>query len=179
MIDPFLVRLWLHRLLFILVAAVILFIKILPISLPIDRWPAPDLLLAMTLVWVMRRPDYVPALIIAVVFLVGDIILQRPPGLLAAIMVGATEFIRGRLILWRDWTFPVEWLVMATMIFAIVMVNRIGLTLFFVPRPGLGAVLLQALLTAIAYPIVAGFAVFVLRIRRIVPGDIDALSRRV
>ena len=179
MIDPFLVRLWLHRLLFILVGAVIIFIKILPISLPIDRWPAPDLLLAMTLVWVMRRPDYVPVFAIAVVFLVSDIMLQRPPGLLAAIMVGMTEFIRGRLILWRDWTFPLEWLVMAAVIFAIALINRVGLTLFFVPRPGIGSVLLQALLTVLAYPIVAGFAVFILRIRRIDPGDIDVMSRRV
>ncbi|MEO8531152.1 MAG: rod shape-determining protein MreD [Deltaproteobacteria bacterium] len=179
MIDPFLVRLWLHRALFILVAAVIIFIKILPISLPIDRWPAPDLLLAMTLVWIMRRPDYVPVLSIALVFLVSDIMLQRPPGLLAAIMVGATEFIRGRLILWRDWTFPVEWLVMAAVMIAIAMVNRIGLTLFFVPRPGVGSILLQAMLTALTYPIVAGFAVFVLGIRRIVAGDIDVMSRRV
>ena len=179
MIDPFLVRLWLHRLLFILVAAVLIFIKILPINLPIERWPAPDVLLAMTFVWLMRRPDYVPVVIIALVFLVSDIFLQRPPGLWTLVIVALTEFVRARLILWRDWTFPVEWLAMSGLILAAVILNRIGLVVFFLPRPGFGMVLLQALLTCLAYPLVAGFAVYVLGIRSTLPSDIDVMSRRI
>jgi rod shape-determining protein MreD len=178
-IDPFLMRLWLHRLLFVAVAAAILLLQILPIRLPVDRWPWPDLLLAMTLTWVMRRPDYVPVVAIALVWLAADILLQRPPGLWTAIMVGMTEFIRSRLILWRDWSFPLEWLMIGVLILVAVLLNRVMLVVFMVPRTGFGMVLLQAVETALVYPLVTGFAVFVLRIRRVFPGDLDVMSRRV
>ena len=43
------------------------------------RWPGPDLIaVRLTLAWVLRRPDYVPALLIALVVLVEDLLLHAP-----------------------------------------------------------------------------------------------------
>ena len=63
-------------------------------GLDLATWPAPDLMLALTLAWVVRRPDLLPAPLIAAYFFVEDILMMRPPGLWALIVLGATEFLR-------------------------------------------------------------------------------------
>ena len=41
----------------------------------------PDLLIAFAFAWSLRRPEYVPSLLLALLFLLADLLLQRPPGL--------------------------------------------------------------------------------------------------
>ncbi len=56
---------WLCRALFAVLAAVLLFLRLLPLGSVAGGWPGPDLLMCLTFAWVLRRPDYVPALLIA------------------------------------------------------------------------------------------------------------------
>ncbi|NCU20454.1 rod shape-determining protein MreD, partial [Candidatus Falkowbacteria bacterium] len=59
MIDPITrQQLW-HIALYLAIAAVLLFLRLLPISPGTGGLPGPDLMLALTLAWVLRRPDYV------------------------------------------------------------------------------------------------------------------------
>src|SRR5690606_35781377 len=51
--------------LYVLMAFILLFLRLLPVSPGAISWPGPNLLLALTLAWVLRRPDQVPALAIA------------------------------------------------------------------------------------------------------------------
>ena len=49
----------------------------------------------------MRRPDFLPVLLIGAVVLLEDLILLRPPGLWTALVILATEFVRARAALTR------------------------------------------------------------------------------
>ena len=57
--------LWLHRLLFLAVAALLIFFKLLPLNNSAGALPGPDILLCMIFAWTVRRPDYLPVLMIA------------------------------------------------------------------------------------------------------------------
>jgi rod shape-determining protein MreD len=107
--------------------------------LPLDRLPGtlpgPDLLLATTLVWVIRRPDAVPVSVITIVFLLADIFWMRPPGLMTAAVVLGTEFLRRRSELTTEVSFVAEWGVASAIAASIVIGQSAVLVLFGVaPR---------------------------------------------
>jgi rod shape-determining protein MreD len=80
MADPVRGKVWLLRGAFVGLALVLFFFRILPLGSDAGKWPGPDLLLCIILAWVTRRPDYLPALLIAFVVLAEDLLLMRPPG---------------------------------------------------------------------------------------------------
>ena len=108
MIDGATRSIWLHRLLFIAIALLLLFLRLLPLGSMAGELPGPDVLLCIVFAWTMRRPDYLPALLITVVVLLDDMILMRPPGLWTALVVIASEFVRARVALTRELNFGVE-----------------------------------------------------------------------
>ncbi|WP_341367254.1 hypothetical protein [Yoonia sp. BS5-3] len=75
--DP---RIWINRGVFLLVAFLIVVAQLVPLDMRPASWSWPDLLLAMTLAWVVRKPDYAPVALIAALFLMTDLLLHRPPG---------------------------------------------------------------------------------------------------
>ena len=87
MIDPATSQRWLYRSLFVGICMVIVFFQILPLSTLPTSVPGPDLLLCLTFAWVHRRPEFVPPLVIALVFLTVDMLTQRPPGLRVALIL--------------------------------------------------------------------------------------------
>ncbi|MFC3568934.1 rod shape-determining protein MreD [Paracoccus sp. TOH] len=158
MIEPARRQRFLGQALFVILFLAILFWRLLPLAPGRIGWPGPDLALCLVLVWVLRRPEQVPVLTIALLFLIEDILLLRPIGLFAAVAVMGTEAARNREQHWRELPFMVEWL-RVTMLLALMMVaNRFLLAIFFLPLPPLGQVLLQFIATTGAYPLVAGLA---------------------
>ncbi|MEL7116204.1 MAG: rod shape-determining protein MreD, partial [Pseudomonadota bacterium] len=87
----------------------LMLIHLVPLSVGPGRIPGPDLLICITLAWVLRRPHYVPVLLVAALFLMADILFMRPLGLYAALVVLAVEFLRARAGQTREQTFPAEW----------------------------------------------------------------------
>lgn len=173
MVDPITTRRLAYRGLFLAIAAFLMFLRILPLSTVPSAWPGPDLLLAMALAWVLRRPDYVPALVIAAVFCLEDMLAMRPPGLWALLVLLGTEFLRDREALTREVPFAVEWALVGTIVVAITIANRLVLALLVVPQAGLGLTLLQALATMLAYPLVVLASHYALGLRRAAPGRIE------
>ncbi|NCO16036.1 MAG: rod shape-determining protein MreD, partial [Alphaproteobacteria bacterium] len=96
MVDLLHSTIWRHRAIFVALALALFFLRLLPLGAEPGRWPGPDLMLCLILAWVQRRPDYLPAPLIALVVLTEDFLMLRPPGLWTAIVVLATEFLRGR-----------------------------------------------------------------------------------
>lgn len=78
---------WGHRVLFLGLALVLLFLRLLPLGNAPGTLPGPDLLLCLIMAWVMRRPDYLPVGLIILVVLAEDLLLLRPPGLWTALVV--------------------------------------------------------------------------------------------
>ena len=65
MVDPSTSQRWLYHLMFAGLALAVLLMQLVPVGGGIRHIPGPDLLMCLVLVWVQRRPDYVPLLVLA------------------------------------------------------------------------------------------------------------------
>lgn len=170
---------WPYRALFVLLAAALLFLRLLPVGLLPARLPAPDLLLAGTFAWALRRPEYLPPLLVAAVFLVEDMLTLRPPGLWTLAVVLGAEFLRSRAVLMRDISFLLEWAIVAAVMAAAMLATRLVLAVAFVPQPALAEGLVLLVLTALSYPLVVVVSHRALGVRKPATGEVDALGRRL
>ncbi len=171
-------QIWFKRGLFLFIAVLILFLHLLPLDTQPDRWPFPDLLVAMTFAWVLRRPEFVPTLSVALVMLVADLLLQRPPGLLAALVVGGTAYLRSAAPGMRDIGFVGEWISVAAVMSLIFMANRIVLSIVSVQQVALGPAVVQLVLTIAVYPLMVLLTQSVLGVRHVSASDPEALGGR-
>lgn len=170
---------WIWRGLFVLIFVALLFLRILPLPAEAGRLPGPDLLMGLCCAWVLRRPDHLPALLIAAAVLIEDMITMRPPGLWTAIMLVGTEFLRSRAAFSRELTLLSEWFMVAVVMLAMMLAYRIALTLTMLPQPGLGMTLIQYLFSVLTYPLVVGALRLALGLRKPATGEVDALGRRL
>lgn len=162
--------------LFIALMGVSLFVRLLPLDTTPPALPAPDLMLCVTLAWVLRRPDLLPAVVIVAAFLLEDILLMRPPGLWALVVLAGTEFLRARQPQMRDQGFLAEWAVIALIITAMFLLQRAVLTVTLVPMPDLGPALIQMLGTILIYPVIVAALLLALRPRGFGAGDGEAVT---
>jgi rod shape-determining protein MreD len=179
MVDPVAAHRLGFRVLFVALAALILFVRILPLTTLPVRWPGPDLLLCLAFVWVQRRPDYVPAVVIAGVFLVDDLMSLRPPGLWALLVLLASEFLRSRETGTRDLPFFGEWMMAGAAIGAVMLTDRLAHVIFMIPQSGFAQTLIQLVATIIAYPFLAMVMQMAFGLRRAATGEVDALGHRL
>ena len=138
----------------------------------------PDLLIAFAFAWSLRRPEYVPSLLLALLFLLADLLLQRPPGLWAVLALLACENLKGRSRSLRDATFGAEWIAVAVLLTVILMTNRIVLSVVLVVPPQLRLSLLELGMTILVYPAVVFVTRSLMGVRRAAPGELDALGGR-
>lgn len=171
-------RHWIMRLLYLALCLILIFILLLPLDILPPSWAGPDLMLALTFAWVVRRPEYVPAVLIGLVALAMDLLLQRPPGLWAALVVGGAETLRNRVLTLRDLGFMAEWASVASTMILTTLGYRIVLAVLMVDQAPLGLSLMQLISTLLIYPVVALVSQGVLGVRKLTPGDIDAMGRR-
>ncbi|SCY84984.1 rod shape-determining protein MreD [Paracoccus tibetensis] len=156
---------------FLLCVWLLLFLRLLPISSGFVGWPGPDLTLALVMAWVLRRPDQLSAPVIVLAVMIEDVLLLRPLGLWALIVLLGSEAARRREPRWRDAPFMVEWLRVAILMTGMLLGMRFVQLLFMLPVPALGQVLLQVIATAAAYPLVVFAARWLVGLRRISPAE--------
>lgn len=172
------VRRWGYRLLFVLVSMVVIGIGLLPLGDGTAGLPGPDLTVVIAFAWVLRRPDFVPPLLIAVVVLLGDAFALRPLGLWALLAVLGAEFLRSRAVHLRDLPFVAEWALVGVVLVAMSLAYWALLTLFMAVHPGLGQLLLMALASAAVYPLAAVVSAMVFGLRRPPAGTVAPRGRR-
>ncbi|NHF71717.1 rod shape-determining protein MreD [Paracoccus xiamenensis] len=153
----------------------IMFFQLMPLNPGQPGLPGPDLILCVTFAWVLRRPDQLPAIIIAAMALVSDIMLGRPFGLWSLMVLIATELLRPRALRWADQPFLFEWLRVAVLMGLMMIGARLMMVLFLLPVPTLGPVMLQWLATVIAYPLVAA-VLRALGVRRISASELEMMG---
>lgn len=156
--------------LYFLTCAGILLLQILPTSLLAGRYPGPDLMLCVTFAWVMRRPHQLPTGLVALTFLLADIILMRPPGLWAALVVIAVEYLRAREQMLRELPVAAEFGTVAVAVVFVPLAYHLVLILLAVPQVGFGLTVLQTIATLIAYPIFVTLLRLMFGIDRLQPG---------
>ncbi|MBR3370102.1 MAG: rod shape-determining protein MreD [Rhodobacteraceae bacterium] len=184
----------LYVVLFLSLAALVTFLRLLPMhdygavpSVPSDGgwgangrdWPAPDFLLCLTLAWVVRRPDLLPAPVIAAYFLFEDLLLLRPPGLWALIVLGATEFLRTRTASLRGFGFWLEYALVCGLMLAMFLANRAVIAIVMMPQAPLDLSFAQFLGTVIAYPAVVAVSHYVFKLRKPATGEVDVLGQKL
>lgn len=160
-------------------SALVLFLYLIPLRFSAGLVPRPDLLAGLALAFVLRRPEFVPAWMIALVFFLADMILLRPPGLWAAIMIGLCGFTRGQEYRLRELGFLFEWGLVGTGLFVAVLLNRLVLVLAAVPHPEFGQIMFHYFVTILTYPAVVFFCYFVLHIRKITPDQAIKFGHRL
>lgn len=165
--------------LFLGIVVVSLFIRMLPLGQHLQPWPRPDLLVCLTFAWVLRRPDYLPALVIGAVFFIEDLLLLRPPGLWALLVLIGSEFLRRRVGLLREVTIILEVAIVSAVLLTMTLAYRIVLAIVMVPQAPLGLSLGQFIVTIMAYPIVVLVSHYVFKVRKPATGEVDAIGRRV
>ncbi|EYD72114.1 Rod shape-determining protein MreD [Rubellimicrobium mesophilum DSM 19309] len=170
---------WSARIAYLALAFVLLAAPLLPLNTVPRSYGAPDILLAATAAWAARRPDTLPALVVAGVFLLADFLFHRPPGLYAALVLMMTESLRRRSPRLRRGSFLVEWLTVAVWIAAIGLASYLILALLMIPQAAIRYTLVQTVLTIALYPVVAGVAHVALGLRRPAQGEVDALGHRL
>jgi rod shape-determining protein MreD len=157
----------------------LLFLKILPLGSVAGDWPGPDLLLCLMLAWVTQRPDHLPALLIALVVLAEDMILMRPPGLWAGLVVLATEFLRARSALTRELGFAAEWLLIAGVMVAMLLAYRSIFAVAFLAQPGFGFAFAQTVGSILMYPVIVWLLRVSFNLRKPSTGEVDSMGRRL
>ncbi|MFY0680959.1 MAG: rod shape-determining protein MreD [Thalassovita sp.] len=169
-------RLWLMWLVFLCLSLGIIFFQLLPLETTPRRFTGPDLMVLFAFAWATRRPEYVPAFLIAGIMLLGDLLFQRPPGLMAALMVVATEAVKRRSRTLRDQGFPVEWLTITGTLVLVMLGYRLILALLIVPQAPMGLTLIQLIMSVISYPLVVLATQFVFGVRKVSPGETNAMG---
>lgn len=170
---------WMYRALFLAIALLLLFLRLLPLGQSAGAFPGPDLMLCVIMAWVVRRPDYLPLAMIVFVMLLEDLLLMRPPGLWTALVVLATEFLRSRVALTRELNFLVEWMLVSALMLGILLAYRVVFAVAFLPQPPFGFAVVQVLWSALLYPIIVGLSAMVLDLHKPATGAVDSFGRRL
>ncbi len=173
MVDPAATRRWVFRGLFFALCACIIFISMLPLTTEPRRVPGPDLLFCITAIWIMRRPRWAPVGLIVLVHLIADLLFLRPVGLWPAISLLGYEYLRRKSTASTEIPALIEFGMAMTLFATMVAANAVVHLLFGIPHPSFGASALHVIVTAVAYPVVMAFSVFVTRVRRARPSDFD------
>jgi rod shape-determining protein MreD len=168
---------WVYGMAYFGVMMVIILWQILPIQVGPRGYPGPDLLICITFAWVLRRPQYMPILLIAAVFLLMDMLFMRPPGLWAALVVVGVEFLRSRISTSRELPFPVEWAMVSVVLAVMTVANRLILSALMVQQAGFGLAVLQLIATCLAYPLIVLLSRLLFDIRRMTPAEIEKMAR--
>lgn len=171
-------HIWAMRLWYFMLALVIVFFHLIPLDTEPRRWAPPDLLVAFTFAWVLRRPDYVPLLSVAAVMLMADLLFQRPPGLLALLVLLSSEFLKNRSAGLREASFAGEWVTVSIVVVGITILYRLVLTLALVEQAPLMLNVIQMVLTIMVYPVVVLVTQTIMGVRKLSPGDAEALGAR-
>ncbi|MDO9525804.1 MAG: rod shape-determining protein MreD [Gemmobacter sp.] len=179
MSDQFEGGVWAWRGAYLLVVVTLVFLRLLPLPAEAGQWPAPDFVLCLTCAWVLRRPDYVPALMIGLVVFAEDLVLMRPPGLWAAMTLLGTEFLRSRASFSRELTFLTEWVMVATVMTVMTLGYRLILAVVMLPQAGLSLTLVQTVGSILTYPLVVGASRLIAGLRKPATGEVDARGRRL
>lgn len=171
-------RLWTMRIAFGALVLLILFMHLLPLQTATGGLIWPDFVLCFALAWSVRRPEYVPAVLLAGAFLLSDLLLQRPPGLWALLALIACEQMKAQSRGLRDATLMAEFVAVTLRIVGIGIAYRLILAILLVDSTPIGPALIQIVVTVLAYPVVVAITHAVLGVRKAAPNEFGSKGVR-
>ena len=159
-------KIWIYRAIFVLFGLLSIAYPILPLQFTPARWPAPELLFALTMAWGVRQPDSAPFLLIAGLALLADAVLMRPMGLWALLLLMASETVRFSYRSIQERGLVMEFTIVAALLLAMVIVQNLFLWASFSQSLEITRGLQFVMLTLVCYPFMVAFLHYIIRVRK-------------
>ncbi len=157
---------WLLRGLYLLLGLFAIAYPLLPLQFIPSRWPAPDLLFACTMAWLVRRPEGAPFLLIAGLALLADAVLMRPMGLWALLFLVASETVRFSYKSIQERGLIMEFSMVLGLLMAMMIIQNVILWASFSQTLELVRMGQIVMLTMLTYPFIIAFLHYILRVRK-------------
>ena len=147
------VKSFIHQILYFCIGLLIIFFQILPLQTTPQSWSGPNILLVFFAVLVIKRPEFTSSLLIAVVFLIEDFFLMRPPVLMSSLTVLGLYILKRKLQNEEDTSLVFVWGNVAICLTLILLICYFVLKLLFIPSAGLRLTIMEITVTLAIYPI--------------------------
>ncbi len=144
-----------RRLIFVGLCAVVILFHTLPLPDNASRWPPPDFIMALAFAWTLRRPEVMSPLMVGGMVLLADLLLMRPPGLWALLVVLGCVYLNIRQKDLSQVMFGIDWAYAGGVMVAVYAAYFLLQFPLFLPTMSAGTLALQALFTILIYPLVA------------------------
>jgi rod shape-determining protein MreD len=172
-------RLWIYRGGFVAIGFALVLWSIVPFDMTAGTLPAPDIFYCITMLYVVRRPVFVPVWSIFCVFFLRDILTQAPLGLFTLLIVLGSEIVRTNIQVFREYLFALEWLWVAIIFACIAIIQQILMFLTLSQTPRIVDQLYLIVFTVATYPVIVGAVKYGFGITRPRPGESDAWGKRL
>ena len=147
------VKSFIHQILYFCIGLLIIFFQILPLQTTPQSWSGPNVLLVFFAALVIKRPEFTSSLLIAVVFLIEDFFLMRPPGLMSSLTVLGLYILKRKFQNQEDTSLVFVWGNVAICLTLILLICYFVLKLLFIPSAGLRLTIMEITVTLAIYPI--------------------------
>lgn len=164
--------------LFAATCALVLFVRLIPMDLMPARVAPPDILFALLVALLVRRPGAVPMWLIVVTFLINDMLLSQPLGLWTLVVFVTSELVRNSRRDVRDMLFWSEWVWFAGLCVTTNLAQFALRVILFIPRDPLVLVLPMVMLTIAVYPLVVLFLNLAFGVQKPLKQDFGGMSAR-
>lgn len=158
--------------------AIVLFVRLIPLDLMPGQIAPPDILFALMVALLVRRPRALPMVLVVVLFLLNDILLQQPLGLWTLVVLAISELVRNSRSEVREMLFLSEWIWFAGLFGAASAADYALRIALFVPREPLTLLLPMIIFTISVYPLVVLFLNVVFGVQKPVQRDFAGMSAR-
>lgn len=163
--------------LYVTIACITLILQMVP-TMELRFWlPVPDIMAVVTLVWALRHPDSVPAILVVAMALLADFLLARPLGIAPFLLLLMSEFVRNRSRDLRKMQLLPEWATASAALLVLIIAERMIYVMTFIQPPPLSYSLLLFLMNALIYPVVVFVSWAAFGIRKTAIGEIDDLGQ--
>ena len=147
------VKSFIHQILYFCIGLLIIFFQILPLQTTPQSWSGPNILLVFFAVLVIKRPEFTSSLLIAVVFLIEDFFLMRPPGLMSSLTVLGLYFLKRKFQNQEETSLIFVWGNVAICLTLVLLICYFVSKLLFIPSAGLRLTIMEITVTLAIYPI--------------------------
>lgn len=158
--------------------ALVLFVRLIPLDLMPGQIAPPDILFALLVGLLVRRPRALPMVLVVALFLINDILLQQPLGLWTLVVFAISELVRGSRNEVREMLFLSEWVWFAGLYGAASAADFALRIVLFIPREPLTLVLPMIIFTIAIYPLAVLFLQLVFGVQKPVRRDFAGMPSR-
>ena len=142
-----------HQILYFCIGLLIIFFQILPLQTTPQSWSGPNVLLVFFAAIVIKKPEFTSSLLIAVVFLIEDFFLMRPPGLMSSLTVLGLYILKTKFQNQEETSLVFVWGNVAICLTLILLICYFVSKLLFIPSADLRLTIMEITVTLAIYPI--------------------------